>query len=138
MKVDKLTRQCFEEHALWCFGEGYDYYEPEKTNQGVIDLKAETCHIRAKITLNNGDVFDGYVLDERGTVYLLVLFVNDEHIVKIERRFTENSLRALFAKLESGLCLKLHDIFPVNYETEFNYRGKARISGQFELPRLDD
>ena len=133
MEITKLIKEAFSENEVWCSNEGYDGYEIAETKGRSIVSRGGDKYIKAKMIFSNGFTFDGYVIDNCDNVMEIVIFLIKDEIVRIHSIFKKSKLEVFIQELENTFALKIEDIFPIKYETNYSYVRKDRIAGSFTL-----
>jgi hypothetical protein len=127
--VETLTIRLLEEYPVWCWDDSNEFLCPVKGNLFPLPEDEYPLFIKADFVdalgnkligyLVGGDSFYAFGLLNKGVEYIFNLNLIDSFDKKIIDAYGEN--------------VKVKDVFPIKYSSEFYYEGEPPFSGQFDL-----
>jgi hypothetical protein len=131
-----LTEGHFEECPVWRFDDNGDVYYPVTTPDALPE-NIKDLRTSVKLYSPNGSIFNGYIVGA-DKIFSIGIF-NKGKTFHFNKNVPESlfmmQFKGLVSSLESGISIKESDLFPMKFETQFNWDeyGYNNFEGVFEI-----
>jgi hypothetical protein len=139
--VKNTQKEDYDTCSIWYYDEESDLYYPINSPDEIPDYAdPRDLSVKAIFYTPSGEPLKGYITLPRDTkheVFSIGIFVNGRQFF-----FNDNlpgpskdQLEDMLKELDAGKFRSEKDIFPVRYETDFNFEGYNNFQGIFDAFR---
>lgn len=128
VKVQSLTKECFEKHPVWSWDGSQEFHVPVLKTDPLPE-NFGTLFIKSDFYTPNRYKLQGYVIGLE-SFYAICIFAGDKEF-NFNLNLPEMAKNDLISLFES-FGKKPFKVFPLSYTTEFRFTGCDRIFGVFD------
>jgi hypothetical protein len=134
-------KEDFDTCSIWYYDEESDLYYPINSPDEIPDYAdPRDLRIKAIFYTPSGEPLKGYIIlppDIKREVFSIGIFVNKKKFFFNDNLLdpSKDQLEDMLKELNSDKFRSEKDVFPVKYETDFNFEGYNNFQGTFDAFR---